>query len=226
MTEVTAPIEAVVFDAYGTLFDVHTVSARCDALFPGHGQALSELWRQKQLEYTWLRSLMRRYEPFDRITADALCFAATALGLPCTDDAVETLMQEYAHLRPFPEVGAALQALSGRKLAILSNGTPDMLNSVVGNAGLTAHFTAVLSVDPLRIYKPDPAVYRYGAERLAVAPEHVAFVSSNYWDIAGATSFGFRTYWVNRGRRIADRLAVSPAGQLNDLTGLVKALGD
>ncbi len=224
MTEVAAPIEAVVFDAYGTLFDVHTVSKRCDALFPGRGQALSELWRQKQLEYTWLRSLMRRYEPFDRITADALRFATSALGLPCTDDAVETLMQEYGRLRPFPEVGSALQALSGRKLAILSNGTPGMLTSMVDSAALAGHFTAVLSVDPLRIYKPDPSVYRYGAERLSVAPERVAFISSNYWDIAGASSFGFRAFWINRGRRIPDRLAATPIGQLDDLAGLADAL--
>lgn len=220
----TAAIEAVVFDAYGTLFDVHSVSARCEALFPGRGQALSQLWREKQLEYTWLRSLMGRYEPFDRITADALRFATGALALTCTDEAMETLMQEYARLRPFSEVPAALETLAGRKLAILSNGTPRMLDSVVHNAGLAGRFAAVLSVDPLQTYKPNPNVYRYGAERLGAAAERVAFVSSNFWDIAGATSFGFRTYWINRGKRLPDELAVTPAGQLSDLTGLASAL--
>ena len=172
----TDSIEAVVFDAYGTLFDVHSVSMRCDALFPARGAALSQLWREKQLEYTWLRSLMGRYEPFDRITADALRYATKLLGLACSDDAVEALMQAYAGLRPFPEAPAALQTLSGHKLAILSNGTPRMLDALVHNAGLTGHFTAVLSVDPLRTYKPNPAVYRYGAEQLGVAPARVAFV--------------------------------------------------
>lgn len=212
------------FDAYGTLFDVHTVSARCEHLFPGHGRLLSQLWRDKQLEYTWLRSLMGRYEPFDRITADALRFATAQMGLRCPDEAIETLLQDYARLDPFPEVASALRALPGRKLAILSNGTPRMLQAVVSNAGLAGHFAAVLSVEPLRTYKPNPAVYRYGADQLAVAPERVAFFSSNYWDIAGATNFGFRTYWINRGKRIPDELGVTPAGQISDLTGLAAVL--
>lgn len=217
-------VDAVVFDAYGTLFDVHSVAARCEALFPGRGAALSQLWRAKQLEYTWLRSLMNRYEPFDHVTGDALRHACTAMSLNYGPDIVDELLQEYRRLSPYAEIDEALRQLSGRKLAILSNGTPQMLEAVVENAGLRARFAAVLSVDPLDVYKPHPSVYRYGAEQLGVAPEHVAFVSSNFWDIAGATSFGFRAYWINRNRNAPDELAFRPVRQLASLNELPAAL--
>jgi 2-haloacid dehalogenase len=218
-------IRAVVFDAYGTLFDVHSVIQRCDALFPGKGPALSQLWRAKQLEYTWLRSLMGRYEDFESITRAALRYACRALALDWSEPAEGALMDEYRRLAPYPEVPAALEALSGHRLAILSNGSPAMLDAVVRNAGLASRFQAVLSVDPLRIFKPHPAVYRLAPDTLGVTSAEIAFISSNFWDVTGATAFGFRTFWINRAGAQPDELGYRPAAVLGSLTELEAALG-
>jgi 2-haloacid dehalogenase len=218
-------MKAVVFDAYGTLFDVQSVLAECERLFPGRGAEVSRLWRQKQLEYSWLRSLMDRYEAFDRVTEDALQHACAALGLELDDDGSAALMTAYRRLTPYPEVPGALTALAGRRLAILSNGSPPMLDDVVGNAGLRHHFAAVLSVHPLRVFKPHPRVYQSAVDQLGVSAADVAFVSSNFWDIAGATAFGFRTFWINRAGMAADQLGVSPAGVLHRLDQLPDLLG-
>ena len=142
--------EALVFDAYGTLFDVHSVQARAESLFPGKGAELSRLWRTKQLEYTWLRSLMRRYAPFSTVTREALAYACEALGLELTAERMEALMGEYLMLATFPEVPQAMERLAGRRLAILSNGSPDMLEPVVRHSGLA--LDAVLSVDEVKVY--------------------------------------------------------------------------
>jgi 2-haloacid dehalogenase len=217
-------IDAVVFDAYGTLFDVHSVVQRGEQLFPGKGAAVSQLWRTKQLEYTWLRSLMGRYEDFEAVTAAALAFTCDALGLPQSPATAQALMQEYLRLRPYPEVAGALAALEGRRLAILSNGSPAMLDAVVRNAGLDRHFAAVLSVDPLRIYKPHPSVYQSAVDALGVEREGIAFISSNFWDVTGATAFGFRTYWINRAKAPADRLGYQPFAVVTGLDQLAAAL--
>jgi 2-haloacid dehalogenase len=217
-------IRAVVFDAYGTLFDVHSVIRRGEALFPGKGGALSQLWRARQLEYTWLRSLMGRYEDFASVTRAALRYACGALGLACTPAIEDTLMQEYLRLSPYPEVSAAIAALGDRPLAILSNGSPGMLEPLVAHAGLSAHFDAVISVDRVRIYKPHPSVYQLAVDALGVSRERIAFVSSNFWDIAGATAFGFRTYWINRSQAVADELGFQPYALLAGLDALVVAL--
>jgi 2-haloacid dehalogenase len=218
-------IEAVVFDAYGTLFDVHSVIARCDELFPGRGKELSQLWRTKQLEYTWLRSLMGRYEPFESITRAALVYCCRAFGLPLPDSAVSALMRQYRELATYPDVHGTLRTLSPRKLAILSNGSPEMLNAVVTNANLGSTFDAVLSVDELRIYKPHPSVYQLAVDRLGVAKDQVAFISSNFWDATGATAFGFRTFWINRSGAQPDELGYRPAAVLDRLDRLPQALG-
>jgi 2-haloacid dehalogenase len=218
-------IQAVVFDAYGTLFDVHSVVERCDELFPGQGKELSHLWRSKQLEYTWLRSLMGRYENFESITQAALLYSCRALGLPLSETGGAVLMQEYLHLDTYPEVMGALRSLGDRKLAILSNGSPGMLQAVVSNAGLKSAFHAVLSVDDLRIFKPHPTVYRFAVDKLGVTRQAIAFISSNYWDVAGATSFGFRTFWINRSDAQPDELGYRPAGILKRLDDLSAALG-
>ena len=218
-------IEAVVFDAYGTLFDVHSVIARCNELFPGRGKDLSQLWRTKQLEYTWLRSLMGRYEPFESITRAALVYCCRALGLPLADSAASALMQQYRELATYPDVHDTLAALSLRKLAILSNGSPGMLEAVVTNAKLASTFDAVLSVDTLRTYKPHPSVYQLAVDRLGVAKDQVAFISSNFWDVTGATAFGFRTFWINRSGAQPDELGYRPAAVLNRLDQLSQALG-
>jgi len=211
---------AIVFDAYGTLFDVHSVARRGEELYPGYGMALSQLWRTKQLEYTWLRSLMGRYEDFEAVTAAALRFACAALGLPWSAQSSAALMEQYVRLAPYPEVPAALAALTGHKLAILSNGSPSLLESLVRNTGLASHFSAVLSVDPLRIYKPHPTVYQLAVDRLGIEARDIAFISSNFWDAAGATAFGFRTFWINRSGAKPDELGLRPQAVLSSLDQL------
>jgi len=216
---------ALVFDAYGTLFDVHSLAALCDELWPGKGAQLSQLWRMRQLEYTWLRSLMGRYEGFDRVTDAALRYACAALDLPYDDAKRERLMRAYLHLATFPEVKDALGRMRGIRLAILSNGTPAMLRDLVANAGLAAVIPEVLSVDELKIYKPFPKVYRLAVDRLGVPAASIGFVSSNGWDAAGAKSFGFRTFWVNRAGAPRDELGFAPDHELGSLTELPSLLG-
>jgi 2-haloacid dehalogenase len=200
-------LQALVFDAYGTLFDVHSVVQRSEAFWPGKGAALSQLWRAKQLEYTWQRSLMRRYVPFSQVTREALDYACAALGLPLDAARTQALMQEYLRLATYPEVPGALAALKGRK-AILSNGSPDMLGPLVAQSGLA--LDAVLSVDEVRIFKPAPEVYQLAVDRLGVEKEAIGFVSSNCWDALGAKSFGFRVFWINRLGAPVDALGFQP----------------
>jgi 2-haloacid dehalogenase len=218
------PIHAVVFDAYGTLFDVHSVIGRCEQLFPGRGETLSWLWRSKQLEYTWLRSLMGRYQDFESVTSAALNYACASLDLPLAPEAARSLLDEYRRLEPYSDVPAALQALRGRQLAILSNGSPAMLETMVGNAGLAPAFDAVLSVEAVRIFKPHPRVYQLAVDRLSAKPGNIALVSSNYWDASGATSFGFRTFWINRTGAHSDELSYAPHRTLRSLDELPQAL--
>jgi 2-haloacid dehalogenase len=213
-------LQALVFDAYGTLFDVHSVITECEALFPGKGTSLSQLWRGKQLEYTWLRSLMGRYADFSAITRAALTTACNMLRLELNEAEARRLMDAYLVLKAFPDVMDTLTRLHGRKLAILSNGSPAMLNAVVRHTRLDQLLDAVLSVDALRIFKPHPSVYAYAAERLQAPAGAIGFVSSNFWDVAGATSFGFRTFWVNRAGTAPDDLGFQPAAVLSRLTDL------
>ncbi|HXV42008.1 MAG TPA: haloacid dehalogenase type II [Anaerolineae bacterium] len=218
-------IEAMVFDAYGTLFDVYSVISLCNEMFPDQGQALSQLWRVKQLEYSWLLSLMGRYEDFWGVTERALRYACRVLQLPYTSDQLTRLMEAYLHLAPYPEVPEALSALSDYPLAILSNGSPDMLAAVVSNADLQGAFAHVISVDEIKIYKPDPQVYQLAVDKLGLEAGTIGFVSSNSFDIIGATSFGFRTYWVNRVINPLDELGFIPdmvVGKLTDLADVLK----
>jgi 2-haloacid dehalogenase len=199
---------ALVFDAYGTLFDVHSVQARCEALWPGKGAQLSQLWRAKQLEYTWQRSLMGRYAPFSQITDEALLYSCEFLGLKIDENKKQTLMREYHRLALYPDVAGAMKKLNSRKCAILSNGSPDMLEPLVAQSGL--QFDAVLSVDEVKLYKPAPAVYELAIRKLNTPKEEIAFVSSNCWDALGAKSFGFTVYWINRAGAPVDRLGLQP----------------
>jgi 2-haloacid dehalogenase len=189
-------------------------------LFPGEGTSLSQLWRGKQLEYTWLRSLMGRYADFSAITRAALTTACNMLRLELNEAEARRLMDAYLVLKAFPDVMDTLTRLHGRKLAILSNGSPAMLNAVVRHTRLDQLLDAVLSVDALRIFKPHPSVYAYAAERLQAPAGAIGFVSSNFWDVAGATSFGFRTFWVNRAGTAPDDLGFQPAAVLSRLTDL------
>ena len=192
--------QVIAFDVYGTLVDVHSVTDVCERHYPSHGAELSRLWRQKQLEYSWLVTLMDRYEDFHQLTRRALGFATRSLGLPDPTEAARVaLLGEYAHLRPFPEVPEALVRLSqGRRLFVLSNGAPAMLEELLVNTGLRSRFDAVLSVDPIRTFKPAPAVYRLVVDRTGIPADRAVFVSANGWDVAGARSYGLRVVWVNR----------------------------
>lgn len=218
--------KALVFDAYGTLFDVHSVSGEAERRFPGRGAELSRLWRQKQLEYTWLRSLMGRYRDFETVTADALHHAAEALGLQLDVAAASALLGAYRTLGTFPEVHRVLAALAPRPRVILSNGSPAMLEAAVRHAGLDRHLQAALSVDSVGIFKPAPQAYQLAVEHLGVPPANIAFVSSNYWDAAGAASFGFRVFWLNRGGQAPDRLDCTAATTLTGLDQLLQFAED
>ena len=215
---------ALVFDAYGTLYDVHSVIALCERFWPGKGAALSQLWRAKQLEYTWQRSLMRRYAAFSRVTEAGLGYACAALGLELSDAQAVALMQQYLNLSLYPDAMPALEALRGRKLAILSNGSPDMLGPLVAASGLDQVLDAVLSVAEVEIFKPDPRVYQIAVDRLKVPKQEIGFVSSNCWDTCGAKSFGFRSYWINRSGAPLDALDVVPDHTIARLTDLAALL--
>lgn len=216
------PIKALAFDAYGTLFDVQSVISAVNEKFPGQGPAVSAGWRLRQLEYTWLRSLMGTYKDFWQVTADALVATCNALKVPLDATAKDQLMDKYLHLDPFPEVKEALHALSHLQLAILSNGSPMMLKAVVDNAGLQGVFSHVISVDEMNIFKPAPVVYELGVKKMATPKGSIGFVSSNFWDNAGAKNFGFRTHWINRSGAPADELGVLPDANLRLLTDLVE----
>ena len=218
--------KALVFDAYGTLFDVHSVTRLADSLFAGRGAALSQAWRSKQLEYTWLRSLMGRYDDFNAVTADALDWALDSLGLAAGPGERSALMQAYRSLATFPEVRGALERLGERRpLAILSNGHPDMLDAVVDHNELRVFFgDRVFSVHEAGVFKPDPRVYALACAGLELPAESIGFVSSNGWDAAGARSFGFTAWWVNRGKAPLERLGSPPDAAVEDLAGLARLL--
>jgi 2-haloacid dehalogenase len=207
--------DAYVFDAYGTLFDVYSVQRRCEGLFPGKHVQLSQLWRAKQLEYTWQRSLMQRYAPFSSVTREALAYACETLGLELTAERMEALMGEYNMLALYPDVARTFSSLKNVKKAILSNGSPDMLEPLVEHSGLK--LDAVISVDQLEIFKPAPAVYELAVKRLGVPKERIGFVSSNCWDAIGARSYGFTSYWINRTGSPVDRTGIRPDRMLKSL---------
>ena len=208
--------EAFVFDAYGTLYDVHSVVQRCESCWPGKGAALSQLWRAKQLEYTWQRSLMKRYAPFSTVTREALAYACEALRLELSVAQMEGLMAEYQRLALYPDA-SRLGNLRGKK-AILSNGSPDMLLPLVQNSGL--ELDAVISVDELKVYKPAPQVYALAEEKLKT--KNIGFVSSNCWDALGAKSYGFTVYWINRAGAPLDRLGFQPDRVLSSLDEILQ----
>jgi len=191
-------IKAVVFDAYGTLYDIQSVAAVTEEAFPGYGDIVTQIWRIKQLEYTWLRSLMRRYQDFSVITRDSLAYTLRCLGLESDPVAFERIMDKYLHLELYPDAMAALAAMRGRKLAILSNGSTGMLTALVANSGLDRALDATISVDSKKIFKPAPEAYGLIESTLRVPPAEVLFVSSNPWDACGAKAFGLNVAWIER----------------------------
>ncbi len=191
-------IKAVVFDAYGTLYDIQSVAAVTEQAFPGYGEIITQVWRIKQLEYSWLRSLMRRYADFSVITRESLAYTLRVLGLKHDAGAFERIMDKYLHLDLYPDAAAALAAMRGRKLAILSNGSPAMLDALVRNSGLDRVLDATLSIDSQQIFKPAPEAYRLIESNLGIRPNEVLFVSSNPWDACGAKAFGLNVAWIER----------------------------
>jgi len=216
--------KAFVFDAYGTLFDVHSVVEAGRAV-TADPLALSMLWRQKQLEYTWLRTLMGRYEDFWAVTEAALRFALQRLGIAAGDESVRRLMEAYLSLATFPDVPDALSAMATAPLGILSNGSPRMLEAAVRSSGLGGTFRHVLSVDAVKAYKPSPVVYALATRAFGLPAGDILFVSSNAWDVAGAKAFGYRTCWCNRLAAPMDRLGVSSDLEVSRLDEIPAKLG-
>lgn len=193
-------VRACVFDAYGTLLDIHSAVARNSASIGKDAEALSSLWRQRQLEYSWTRSLMNQYADFWEITREALEYALESFHLHGHEGLKESLMNSYLELAAYPDASDTLQKLRslGMMNAVLSNGTTHMLREALQANRLSMYFDACLSVDELKCYKPDPRVYELACNRLDVLPQQVCFISANAWDLAGAAAFGFHTVWINR----------------------------
>jgi 2-haloacid dehalogenase len=215
-------LRAFVFDAYGTLYDVHSVVTLAEQFAPRQGAVLSQLWRTKQLEYTWLSSLMRSpafaRDDFSTLTARALDYAIAQLMIPLTVEQRQRLLDAYRALSPFPDAAETLARLAPRPRWILSNGTLGMLQPLVAASSLAPHIDGVLSVDAADIYKPAPAVYQLAVDRLQLEPPQIAFVSSNGWDAAGAKTFGFTTFWINRYGLPVERHAAEPDFIVGSLT--------
>ena len=214
-------VSAYVFDAYGTLFDVHAAIARHRAAAGSDADRFSEIWRTKQLEYTWTLTLAGHYEDFWTLTERALDFAFARV--PSVDRGLRPLLLDaYMALDAFPEARTALAALKAKnsRLAILSNGTPRMLAAAVEAAKIADQLDAVLSVESVRRYKPRPEVYAFATDALGLPPTEIAFVSSNRWDVMGAVSFGFQAYWVNRAGLPDEYLDFPPLRRIDDLTAL------
>lgn len=217
----TKSYRAILFDVYGTLLDVHGVALAAEAFFPGSGPALSQAWRRKQLEYTWLRTLAGRHADFWQVTSDALDYAAEELKLALLPQVRTELMQGYLRLPAFAEAASVLSALGqqDRQLAALSNGSPEMLDTALTGAGLAPLLDAVISIEAAGAFKVAPQAYQLAIERFGGSPRDFLLVSSNGWDVAGATHFGFDSFWVNRRNQPLERLGIAP-------TAIGQGLGD
>lgn len=213
-------IKVLVFDAYGTIFDVHSLSVLAEKLFPGNGATLSQLWRAKQLEYMFIRSLIGNYVPHKINTEKALSYCLENLRLEAKDSERDALMTAYERLSPFPESKTTLALLKRFKRSILSVGTPELLRKLVNNAGIEDCFDSLLSVDSVKIYKPHPRTYQLVLNEFNVQRHEVCFVTSNYFDVAGAASFGFNVVWVNRLGATPDKLDLMPTLEIRSLSEL------
>lgn len=216
-------IQAIAFDAYGTLFDIYSIRQIAEKLFPQHGTVLVELWRDKQIEYTRLRTLCSTYKPFWEVTQDALVFSCRKLGLDLTLEAQNSLMGQYARLKAFPENLSVLQELQemGLKLAILSNGNPQMLDSAVEAAGMRGIFHHILSVDVVKKFKTAPEAYQLAPDVFGLSAKNILFVSSNGWDACSAAWFGYTTFWVNRAHAPLEELGVTPDATGPDMNAVL-----
>jgi 2-haloacid dehalogenase len=222
------PIKGLIFDAYGTLYDVHSVQAKTEQLCPGKGDLITQIWRLKQLEYTWLQTALQGFRDFDFITRASLDFALRAAGAEPNESTIKPLLDKYLDLDPFPEAKEALGALRRRGsylLAILSNGSTAMLTTLVKNSGLDAFLDATISVGDARKFKPHPECYALVEARLGLKNDEVLFVSSNSFDVTGAKHFGFKVAWIRRGGVGAPTGPIGPAQMYRLLRGNAEILG-
>lgn len=219
-------IDACVFDAYGTMFDVVAAAKHCQDDLGEQWAPLAQIWRDKQLQYTWLRSLMNEYTPFWQITQDGLDYALAALGID-NPDLRQRLLNVYLELDAYPEVAEMLTTLKGAglKTAILSNGSPEMLASAVENANIAASLDGVYSVHALRVFKPDSRIYQMAVDNLGVAKGRICFMSSNAWDACAAANFGFRVVWVNRFSQPEERMPGQHEHEIRNLAELPPLFG-
>ena len=218
----SSQIKAFVFDVYGTLFDVTAIKDECDKLYPGYGETISQTWRSKQVEYFMLRQLMGNYTTLYSITHDALKYALNENGLKSSGQNEQQLLEAYLHLPLYEEVEEVLTELKDKKLVVFSNGSHDMLDPLIENAGLEDVFSEILSIDEIKQFKPAQASYQYAKEKIGLESHEVLFMSSNGWDISGAKSFGFQTAWINRKSLPTEQLGLEPDYVFPDLNGLLK----
>ena len=219
------PVQHAVFDAYGTLFDVHSAASRHQERLGEKAQGISEMWRTKQLEYTWLRSLMQHYVDFWKVTQDALDYALDSHGIE--DSSLrQDLLNAYHELSCYPEVPETLRKLKQQGLgtAILSNGALEMLEAGVRSSHLEEVLDAIFSVDTIGIFKPSPQVYQLATDKLACNPEDILFFSSNAWDVSGAATFGYQAVWVNRFGQAQERLPGTPVLEIKTLDAVLQYL--
>ena len=217
-------IKALTFDAYGTVFDVHSVVTLAEEMFPGKGKELSQLWRSKQIEYMFLRTIMGRYTPHDQNTEAGLKYSMKYLKLPGGESERKALMAAYEKLSPFDDARQTLPKLTGIKKAILSVGTQSLLSNLVGNAGIASQFDALLSVDEVKVYKPHPRTYQLAIDKFGLERHEIGFVTSNYFDVAGAKAFGFQVIWINRNSALPDELGLPPDVELNSIEQIPEIL--
>ena len=213
-------IKACVFDAYGTLFDVNSAAAKCKEKLGNRWEGFANTWRTTQLEYTWLRSLMKKHKNFWQITEDSLDYAMETFNI--NKNMRKELLNLYKELSPYPEVKECLDTLKSKKIkiAILSNGTPDLLKGLVESNNIQSYFDNIISVEDVKIYKPDPKVYEMPIKKYNCKPENICFLSSNTWDVSGGGVFGYNAVWVNRFNKIFDKLGYNPQYIINNLNQL------
>ena len=217
-------IKVIIFDAYGTLFDVNSAAEKCKEKIGDKWESFANYWRTTQLEYTWLRSLMKRHKDFWQVTEDSL--DKSLLAFKIDTNMRSELLNLYKILNTFPEVKEVLKNLKEKKykISILSNGTPDLLNGLVNSNNLEKMFDDIFSVEEVGIYKPNAKVYDMPIKKYKVAKNEVAFLSANTWDVSGAGNFGFNSIWVNRNKNIFDKLDYIPHNEINNLNELLKLI--
>ena len=214
-------VKAVIFDAYGTLFDVNSAAEKCKNQIGDKWEGFANYWRTTQLEYTWLRSLMKRHKDFWKVTEDSLDKSMKVFNI--SQNMKDELLLLYKKLSTFPEVNETLKQLKNKnlKLAILSNGSPDLLNELVNSNNLTEVFDDLFSIEEVKIYKPDNKVYEIPINKYQIKPEEIVFLSSNTWDVSGGGNYGYQSIWVNRNNNFFDNLDYKPKHEIKNLKQLL-----